>query len=259
MRSMNLRAARIKKYRLTIPALFFLLPLTVVSAHGQTQITSCGTVIRDGGEYVLANDLDCAGNGITVSFNTQQVELNLSGHRITGSNSPNKAGIRVESAAPVLIQGPGVISNFTAGDGIVLVAGGVQIYAVTCTGNQVGFYLSPGIYGKETQAIVRDSVAENNVDGFYVASGGELTGNLANGNSQDGIFIATTQRARFSRNIATFNGRYGIATNQGSNNKDIRSNTALDNDGYDLFDGNSNCQNKWSDNTSGTSKGPCFQ
>jgi parallel beta-helix repeat protein len=106
---------------------------------------------------------------------------------------------------------------------------------------------------------VRDNIAESNVDGFYMASSGELTGNLANGNSRDGIFTATTQRVRFSRNTAAFNGRYGIATEQGSNNKDIRSNTSLDNIGYDLFDGNSNCQNKWDDNTFGTSKGPCFR
>jgi parallel beta-helix repeat protein len=245
--------------RFTIPCLLFLLQVAVVSAHGQTQITSCGTVISQAGEYLLANDLNCSGNGITISFNTQQIELKLAGHRITGSSSPNRAGIRVESLAPVLIKGPGVISNFTAGFGILLASGGVQIYAVTCTGNQVGFYLSPGIYEKETAALVRDNIAESNVDGFYVASSGELTGNLANGNSRDGIFTATTKRVRFSRNTAAFNGRYGIATEQGSNNKDIRSNTALDNIGYDLFDGNSNCQNKWNDNTFGTSKGPCFR
>jgi hypothetical protein len=254
---MTLCATQVKKHRFTSPCLLFLLQLAVVSAHGQTQITSCGTVISQPGEYVLANDLNCSGDGISVRFNTQQIEVKLAGHRITGSNSPNKAGIRVDSLAPVLIQGPGVISNFTAG--ILLGGGGVQIYAVTCTGNEVGFYLSPGLYGKETAALVRDSIAENNVDGFYMASSGELTGNLANGNSRDGFSAATTQRARLSRNTAAFNGRYGIATEQGSNNKDIRSNTALDNIGYDLFDGNSNCQNKWNDNTFGTSKGPCFR
>jgi len=248
-----------KKHRFTVPALPLVLLLAAVSARGQTQITSCGTVINEGGEYVLANDLNCSGDGISIAFNTRQIELTLAGHRITGSSSPNTAGIRVMSAAPVLIQGPGVISNFTAGDGILLAAGGVQIYAVTCTGNQVGFYLSPGINGKETAALVRNNVAENNVDGFYMGAGaGELEGNLANGNSRDGILTATTKRVRFRRNTATFNGRYGIATEPGSNDKSITSNTALDNVGYDLFEGNSKCQNTWNDNTFGTSNLPCI-
>jgi parallel beta-helix repeat protein len=251
-------ALRKKKYRFIIPLVLFLLPLAAVSSHGQTQITSCGTVISDPGEYVLANDLNCSANGITIRFNTQQIDLKLAGHRINGSSKPNTTGIRVESVSPVIIQGPGVISNFTAGDGILLASGGVQIYAVTCTGNQVGFYLSPGIYGKETAALVRNNVAEDNVDGFFMAAGaGELDGNLANGNSRDGIRTATTKKVTFRGNTATFNGRYGIATEQGSNGKSITSNTALDNVGYDLFEGNSTCQNKWNDNTFGTSNLSC--
>jgi hypothetical protein len=256
---MTLCALRLRQQQLTTTTLLLLVTLATVSAHGQTQITSCGTVISEGGEYVLANDLTCSGNGIVVSLNTRQIDLNLGGHRITGSSARNTAGIRVDSLAPVLIQGPGVISNFTAGSGILLWGGGVQIYAVTCTGNQEGFYFSPGLNGKQnTAAIVRNSIAENNVDGFYVASSGEFTDNSANGNSRDGISTATMQRVRFSGNTATFNGRYGIATVSGSNGKDIRSNTALDNVGFDLFEGNSNCQNKWNDNTFGTSNLSCI-
>jgi parallel beta-helix repeat protein len=255
---MTQRAARGTKHLFSIPCLFFLVQWAVLSAYGQTQITECGTVINEGGEYVLANDLNCSGNGIVIRFNTQPIELKLNNHRITGSSSPNKSGILIDTVAGVRITGPGVISNYTAGDGVFLATGGVTISAVTCIGNKVGFNFSPGLYGKAVQAVARKNVAENNVDGFYVASGGELEGNLANGNSRDGISIANTQRVRISGNTTTFNGRYGIATQQASNDKDIRSNTALDNVGYDLFEGNSGCQNKWNDNTFGTANLSCI-
>lgn len=254
---MTLCALRVSKW-LTIPALLLLAQLTVVCAYGQTPITTCGTSLS-GGEYVLANDLNCTGDGIVIRFNTQPIVLNLQGHRITGSNTPNRSGIFVDSLASVRVVGPGVISNYTAGEGVFLGTGGLAISAVTCTGNKVGFYFSAGTNGKEVTALARNNVAENNVDGFYMAAAGELDSNLANGNSRDGIFTATTKRVTFWHNTATFNGRYGIGTEQGSSNKNITSNTALDNVGFDLFEGNSNCQDRWSQNTFGTKNLPCIQ
>lgn len=251
---MTLSATRTKKHPFTIPALLFLLQLAVASAHGQNQITSCGTSITAPGEYVLANDLtNCPGSGIIIGGNTKGVVLNLAGHRISGSASPQTAGIKIQSGASARIAGPGIISSYTSGFGVLLASGSVEVSGVTCTGNDVGFYLSNG------RATVHGNIATTNVDGFYMVASGELTDNLASGNSQDGIFTANRQRAQFLHNTAVFNGRYGIAAAQFSSDKDIISNTALNNVGYDLFDGNGTCQNRWVDNTFGTSKGPCIQ
>ena len=225
--------------------------LAVVSAHAQTQITSCGTIIKQPGEYVLANDLSCSGDGIIIGNNAKGVVVQLGGHRITGSSSPQRAGIRVQTGAGARIAGPGLITNYTAGFGVLLLSGSVDVSAVTCTGNDVGFFFSSG------RAVVHSNIANNNVDGFYTSAEGDLTDNLATGNTQDGIATLARQRIRFFHNTAAFNGRYGIAALEHSTGKDIGFNTALNNAGYDLFDGNSECQNAWADNSSGTSKGPC--
>src|ERR1019366_825876 len=250
---MTLCATRMKIHRLPIPALLFLLQLTVVSAQGQNQITRCGSFITAPGEYVLANDLtNCSGDGIIIGGNAKGVVLNLAGHQITGSSSAQRAGIKIQSGANARIVGPGVIANYTAGFGVLLVSGRVEVTGVTSTGNDVGFYFNGG------RAMVHGNIATNNVDGFYMVATGELTDNLASGNSQDGIFTGARERAQFLHNTAVFNGRYGIAADRDSSVKDIISNTALNNLGYDLFDGNRDCQNRWVDNTFGTSKGPCI-
>jgi hypothetical protein len=242
-----------KKHQLTIPALLFLLQLAVVSAQGQNQITRCGTFITAPGEYVLANDLtNCSGDGIVIGGNTKGVLLSLAGHQITGSTSPRSAGIKIQSGAGARIVGPGVISSYTAGFGVLLVSGSVEVTGVTCTGNDVGFYLTGG------RAMVHGNIANNNVDGFYMVATGEFTDNLASGNSQDGIVTTARQRIQLLHNTSVFNGRYGIEAGQYSSDKDIISNTALNNVSHDLFDGNSDCRNRWVDNTFGTSKGPCI-
>lgn len=246
-------ATEMKQHRFTIPVLLCLLQLAFVSAQGQNQISRCGTSITAPGEYVLANDLtNCSGSGIIIGNNTKGVVLSLAGHQITGSTSPQTAGIKIQSGASARIAGPGIISNYTAGFGVLLASGTVEVSGVTCTGNEVGFYFTNG------EARVHGNLATNNVDGFYVLASGELTDNLASGNSQDGIFAASRQQAQFLHNTTVFNGRYGIAAAQFSSDKDIISNTALNNVSYDLFDGNSTCHNRWVDNTFGTSKGPCI-
>jgi len=227
--------------------------VAVTSAQGQNQITRCGTFILQPGEYVLANDLtNCPGDGIIIGGNARDVMLNLAGHQITGSSGAQRAGIKIQSGAHARIVGPGIISNYTAGFGVSLISGTVEVTAVTCTGNNIGFFLHGGT------AMVRGNVATNNVDGFYMVATGELRDNLASGNSQDGIFTGIRERAQFLHNTAAFNGRYGIGAERDSSNKDIVSNTALNNARYDLFDGNRNCQNRWIDNTFGTSEGPCI-
>lgn len=251
---MTVPAPRLKKYRFTIAALFFLLLLAAVSAQGQTQITRCGTFILKPGNYVLVNDLtNCQADGIIIGGNSKDIVLNLAGHQITGSATAQRAGIKIQSGAHALIAGPGVIRNYTAGYGISLISGSVEITGVTCTGNDVGFYLHGGT------AMVHSNIANNNVDGFYMVATGELNDNLATGNTQDGIFTGVSERATFQHNTAAFNGRYGMVADRDASNKDIIFNTSLGNATYDLFDDNSTCQNKWVNNTFGTSSGPCIE
>ena len=250
-------AARLRVYLLAFTALLLLLQLAVVSAQGQTQITTCGTFVTVPGEYVLANDLTCSKYGIIIT-GVKDVVLKLNGHRIIGSSTPEgAAGIKVQSAAArIRIQGPGVISNFTGKNsgGVLFFSTGLQeITAVTCTGNTTGFL----VVGP---ARVHGNVATSNVDGFVSMRGRtEISDNLATGNSQDGIVTTSFQGVdRIMHNTAAFNGRYGISAERGAMDNYIMSNTALDNGAYDLFDGNRSCENTWVDNTFGISQGPCI-
>jgi parallel beta-helix repeat protein len=251
-------ATRLRIAVLYFVALLLLLPLVVVAAQGQTQITTCGTFITAPGNYVLANDLTCSNFGIIIS-RASDVVVNLAGHRITGSSTPDgSAGIKVQSGASrIRIQGPGVITSFTGRNsgGVLFFSTGTQeITAVTCTGNTNGFLLAG-------PARVHGNLATNNGDGIVLLGSGqmEITDNLATGNTMDGIVTATSRNMhRIMHNTAAFNGRYGISAEDGSRDNNIISNTALGNGSYDLFDGNSTCQNKWEANTFGTSEGPCI-
>ena len=240
---------------LTFIAPLLLMLLAAAGAYAQIQITSCGTFINSAGDYVLANDLsNCTGDGIIMGNNAHGIVLSLAGHRITGSAtaSVRKAGIKIQSGAGARIVGPGTISGYTSGFGVLLASGTIDISGVTCTGNDVGFYFSGGV------AVAHSNIANNNVDGFY-ASRGELTNNLATGNTQDGIVTDTLERSQLLNNTAAFNGRYGIVAPQYSGNKDIVSNTALDNGTYDLFEDNSGeCKSAWVDNVFGTAKPSCI-
>jgi hypothetical protein len=249
---MRSSVTRLRKYTFTISALLLLMQLAVVCAHAQTQITSCGTSIRTSGEYVLANDLtNCADYGIVIR-GAQDVVLNLAGHRITGSATPRKAGIFVQSAGARII-GPGVISNFTGelSSGVFTSGSVVEITGVTSTGNVVGFWLN----GKVR---VHGNIANNNEDGFTTTAEGEFSDNLASGNTQNGIDANGDAHTRFLHNTVVFNGQYGIEMYQYATNKEIISNTALGNGTYDLFEGDRNCPNRWADNTFGTANRPCI-
>jgi Periplasmic copper-binding protein (NosD) len=238
--------------QVTFAALLLLTQLVAVCAHAQTQITSCGTSITEPGEYVLANDLtNCSGYGIVIT-RAQDVVLNLAGHRITGSDTPRKAGIFVQSSGARII-GPGVISNFTGqlSSGVFTTGSVVEITGVTSTGNVVGFWLNGKVRA-------HGNIANNNEDGFTTTAEGEFSDNLASGNTQVGIDANGNSHTLFLHNTAVFNGQYGIEMYQYASNKKIISNTALGNGAYDLFEGDRTCRNTWADNTFGSANRPCI-
>lgn len=250
---MHSSAARPCKPLFTFTALLLMMGIAAVGAHAQTQITSCGTRIQSPGQYVLANDLlNCRGNGIEIN-RAEDVVLNLNGHRITGSNAPRTAGIRVAFGSKARIVGPGVISNFTGtvGSGVFSNASTVDISAVTCTKNEIGFFLS-GI------VTVHGNIAANNVDGFSTTASGEYSDNMATANTVNGIEISAPSSAQFLHNTVAFNGNYGIETYFTAANKQIIENTVLDNGTYDMYEGNGECRNVWVDNTFGTANKSCI-
>lgn len=259
---MGLFATRLTRYRLFFAIFFLSLQFAATSAHAQTQITACGTLISAPGEYMLAKDLTNCRAGIIIGSGAHDVVLNLAGHRIVGASTADTvAGIKTQSgAARIRIQGPGLISNFggkTSGGVLLYSSGAQEITAVTCTENNWGF-----VYGQGNVRI-HGNIANNNTDGIVALSPGlgavEISGNVVSGNRQDGIVSSSSNgEVRITNNTSVYNGRYGISTERDSSGIEILSNTTLGNGTFDAFDGNRSCQNTWADNTFGTSSGPCI-
>jgi len=232
--------------------LFCLLPLAALCAQGQIPVTSCGTHITQPGDYILANDLtDCAPIGIEIDAN---MTLNLNGHNISGSGG--LTGIDANAKYVITITGPGTVSAFHVGIDIHIGdEGTVQVTNVQAQGNSVGFAVSA-----PARAVLHGNTAiGSSTSGFEIESvGNDLRDNTASNNAT-GIFLS---RHGAEHNLIvhnTTNGNaYGIEA-QGSDNFMV-SNTALNNQTYDLYDGGNgeHCRNRWFDNTFHTSDRDCI-
>ena len=162
--------------------------------------------------YVLARDLDCPGDGITIA--ADNVHLVLAGHTLTGSGGG--AGVRAEGTpANPTLEGlrieTGTVTGFE--DGInVRNAPGARVTAVTATGNE-----RRGIYvAQSPNARIEGNTATDNSVGHLRGglrrlpiAGNRATGN-ARGFSPDGIQLDSTTGARVEGNTATGNGDDGL-------------------------------------------------
>ena len=93
MRSLATRSHLIQSVLIGIAALGGCLanPAAAVAA---TEITSCPFVIDQAGEYALAQDLTCSGDGIVIT--ASNVHLSLAGHKLTGPDNGQGVGIKIQ-------------------------------------------------------------------------------------------------------------------------------------------------------------------
>ncbi|MGV3724622.1 MAG: right-handed parallel beta-helix repeat-containing protein [Actinomycetota bacterium] len=110
---------------------------TARPASAATQITSCPFVITQPGQYSLAQNLACSGDGITIL--ADNVHLNLAGFTLTGPNTGAGVGVRIRGVSTNPVTGVhingGVVEKF--GIGIFLE------YARKCRVNGVASQDSP--------------------------------------------------------------------------------------------------------------------
>ena len=210
-------------------------------------IASCPFVISAPGYYVVAANLTCAGDGITIT--ASNVSLNLNGHIITGSGPGTGIGIRVQPTSGRLnhvgISGPGLIQTFQ--DGIdVFSTDDAQVSLVTVAGNSNGVgvvgagvnrltigsnVIARSIVGLKLTGSVNATVTGNQVVGndfgilLQAGSGNTFSGNTASGNSSFGIEIFGNT-SRVSSNATNGNGDAGIAIGAGATGNQIFSNTS---------------------------------
>jgi len=248
-------ATSLPKYLLVaIPLLFAQL---ATPAHAQTKIEDCGIVITTPGNYVLAKDLHCPGYEDGIIIRSGGVEVGLGGHILSTDLGFPTRGIFVDGSTfsgKVQIHGPGLITGFD--DGILVdSAHDVQVTGVSASGNGTGFATNlAGVVFRGNQAF------QNVTNGFGLQASYmcELSDNTAFANQQDGFAIDGPIN-QISGNTAFANHHNGIATGSREGDKNqITKNHAMFNEGFDLFEGNSTCDNVWKDNTFGTANESCI-
>ncbi len=229
-----------------------------------TQITKCETFIREPGDYILANDLVCPGQGIYIV--ASNVTLNLDGHQISGTGSPYLAIMLGYSGfgrvSNVTVVGPGTISNF--GSGVVLFnAENSVVRGVTSTRNFSGFDVQnvPGEPPSRSNTLENNTANNNVYDGFTIGDAERNTfrGNVARRNKNGFDLGPRSHENLIENSTAEDNFETGIEADGGTGNT-IRHNTAHNNGYYDLADGpkGGHCDNTWEDNTFHTANNPCI-
>jgi hypothetical protein len=229
----------------TIPLfLAFLCLSAAAAAQAQTQITRCGTLIRNGGRYELANDLlNCSSYGVRISADGIVI-LQLNSHQITGMGMASGIGIDVRLVSgvsnTVAIRGSGTISGF--GTGLQASGSGdIEVVGLTCTRNVTGF-----AFGSGAHANVARNTASEDSHGFQInSSSSQFRLNTAEHNAYEGFVISGAGNS-FNENTALDNITYGIYCT-GSQNA-IVGNIARGNSSNDLFEANSDCVNQWMNN-----------
>lgn len=206
------------------------------SLWATTVINSCGTTIRQPGQYILVADLRCSGvDGIVIE--ADDVSLELNGHNITGLGG--NYGIQVKDAKRVNILGPSTISGFPKAVSISGVRD-ATISMVTATGNDYGFVVEQG--RQSYLSTFENNVATNNTAGFWIENGAVIffRGNTASGNTLGFVTEADSGGGDygnvFENNTAT-NNREGFEINGDGNF--FRANTSMNNhdDGFILRPG----------------------
>jgi len=168
--------------------------------HGTPKnVTECGTILTEPGNYKLANDLlDCPGGGVEILGS--DIVLNLKGHEIScAENDLEIAGVAILGAPEAAVRNVTVKNGHVSNckDGIVLVfAEDSKVMNMTSTGN-TQWERAPGVWVYGTGITVW--LSRNNV----------IMHNHTYGNASDGIGSWESSGNLFKHNTSTGNGDSG--------------------------------------------------
>jgi hypothetical protein len=212
-----------------LTGLFAAVSVGPAMADPPTPVT-CGDTITAPGQYFLAGD--CGPLGITIA--ASDVHLKLDGHTMTGSMFGG-SGLSVVTVSHVHIEGPGTIRSY---------AFGIDFNVVS-------------------DSHVEQVMSVNNLfDGFIIrnVTNIHVNNSVFSMNGQIGLFFSNNCTDNHVDNNQTLgNSSIGILLNPGVTSNHVNGNTALGNGGFDLEDGNANCDdNKWNGNRFNTASQPCI-
>lgn len=221
---------------LTILNLVVVATLSQTAQAQPTPVTTCGQTLSIAGEYVLSNNLNCAGtsgdyNGVTIT--ASNVVFHLAGRTISGTDcdiNRNIIGIFVAGGlSGVKIDG-GTVKGFN--DGILLSSSNSSVEGMTVRSACIFGIL----VGGENNRVETSVVTGSGTDGIILSPsrGSVITSNYSSGNVRAGIALSDfADNNTIENNILNNNGGggegYGVAIFNGTRNT-IRNNAANYND-----------------------------
>jgi len=183
---------------------WIILPILLLTAgavlaapkHGAPKnVSECGTILTEPGNYKLVNDLlDCPGNGVEIYGS--DITLNLRGHAISCDNDLEVAGIGVWSPTDSVIRNVTIMNGHVSNcrDGIVLIqTEDSKVMHMTSSGN-TKWERAPDVWVYGTGITVW--LSRNNV----------IMHNHTYGNEGDGIGSWESSGNLFKHNTSTGNG-----------------------------------------------------
>jgi parallel beta-helix repeat protein len=197
-----------------------------------TEVTVCGQVLAEPGDYHLAGDLGpCAGHGVVIA--ASDVRLTLGGHTLSGVSTQSGPANRVDTSR---ISG--------SDDGVVLCAAEEAVLeANEIFGNHRYAVVLSCFDGANRNQVVRNLLHDNGLptgDGGGVAifygNDNLIAGNAITGN-WDGIWLPTTTGTYVQDNTVNGNRHTGIAVDDLSTGNFLLDNTAYGNGAADLIGG----------------------
>lgn len=160
---------------------------------------SCGMSVT--ASLTLNGDLQCSGNGLTVTGTS--VILNLNGHQISGNGSNTVYGGIIVNGAKATVEN-GVVSEF--GYGVEVFGATATVTKIRSTYNNEGFYVA-GASGKYTSNVA----SSNMLYGFYAFGNAmTFTSNHVLSNAYIGMFLPVTTGSVLTSNIVNGNGNVGL-------------------------------------------------
>jgi len=177
--------------------------------HGALKnVTKCGTILTEPGNYKLANDLlDCPGNGVEILGS--DIVLNLKGYEIScADNDLEVGGIMVvgspEAAVRNVTVKNGHVSNCR--DGIVLIfSEDSKVMNITSTGNTKYWREHPVEPG---EPVTGEWVYGTGIT-LWLSRNNVIMHNHTYGNASDGIGSWESSGNLFKHNTSTGNGDSG--------------------------------------------------
>jgi parallel beta-helix repeat protein len=216
--------------------------LAVAPTQAATKISSCPVIISAPGVYQLTQDVTCSGTAITILSNN--VDLHLGGHTLTGDGSG--MGIYVQGQSDVSIH-HGTVQNFQEGIFLVGTLNSSVSHLTVRQNPDLGINVQDGAAGIS----VTDNTLYQNGQAIQIAFSSHACTVARNTTYQNARGIVLTDGAFANtvvNNTATQNGD-GINVRFGATLNTVQRNTTNSNSGVGIYLFGSATNNNVTDNT----------